>query len=68
MLNEVYVRIAENMKVKRPIEDTRSSLVFGSAGSIPGFVRYRSIPEFCSIPDTRYLRCKSSIQIEHSSQ
>ena len=23
-----------------------------SAGSIPGFVRYRSIPEFCSILDT----------------
>ena len=39
-----------------------------SAGSIPGFVRYRSIPEFCSILDTRYLRCKSNIQIEHSSQ
>ena len=27
MLDEVYVRIAENMKVKRPIEDTRASLV-----------------------------------------
>ena len=39
-----------------------------SAGSIPGFVRYRSIPEFCSILDTRYLRCKSNIHIEHSSQ
>ena len=24
----------------------------GSAGSIPGLVRYRSIPEFCSILDT----------------
>ena len=24
MLDEVYVRIAENMKVKRPIEDTRT--------------------------------------------
>ena len=23
-----------------------------SAGSIPGFVRFRSIPEFCSILDT----------------
>ena len=27
MIDEVYVRIAENMKVKRPIEDTRMSLV-----------------------------------------
>ena len=27
MLDEVYVRIAENTKVKRPIEDTRLSLV-----------------------------------------
>ena len=26
MLHEVYVRIAENMKVKRPIEDTRLTL------------------------------------------
>ena len=28
------------------------AVVCFSAGSIPGFVRYRSIPEFCSILDT----------------
>ena len=38
-----------------------------SAGSIPGFVRYRSIPEFCSILDT-YVVIKSNFHIEHSSQ
>ena len=27
MLDEVYVRIAENLKVKRPIQDTRLSLI-----------------------------------------
>ena len=27
-------------------------ILFCSAGSIPSFVRYRSIPEFCSILDT----------------
>ena len=35
---------------------------------VPGFVQYRSIPEFCSILDTRYLRYQSNIHIEHSSQ
>ena len=34
-----------------------------SASSIPGFVRYRSIPEFCLI-----LTLKFNIHIEHSSQ
>ena len=38
-----------------------------SAGSIPGFVRYRSIPEFCSILDT-YVVIKSNFHIEYSSQ
>ena len=38
-----------------------------SAGSIPGFVRYRSIPEFCSILDT-YVVIKYNFHIEHSSQ
>ena len=38
-----------------------------SAGSIPGFVRYQSIPEFCSILDT-YVVIKSNFHIEHSSQ
>ena len=41
--------------------------VIFSAGSIPGFVRYRSIPEFCSILDT-YVVIKSNFHIEHSSQ
>ena len=42
--------------------------IYVCAGSIPGFVRYRSIPEFCSILDTQFLRCTSNIHIEHSSQ
>ena len=33
--------------------------VWSSAGSIPGFVRYRSIPEFCSILDTYVVSLKS---------
>ena len=41
--------------------------IYISAGSIPGFVRYRSIPEFCSILDT-YVVIKYNFHIEHSSQ
>ena len=45
----------------------RTCIVFCSAGSIPGFVRDRSIPEFCSILDT-YVVIKSNFHNEHSSQ
>ena len=45
----------------------QSFTLTASAGSIPGFVRYRSIPEFCSILDT-YVVIMSNFHTENSSQ
>ena len=36
----------------KPVMDNRLVWMQFTASSIPGFVRYRSIPEFCSILDT----------------
>ena len=38
-----------------------STLHKSRAGSIPEFIRYLTIPELCSILDTRYLRLKSRL-------
>ena len=44
MLDEVYIRIGENMKVKRPIEDTRSSLVLAQENDFSCYVILVNLP------------------------
>ena len=46
LVTRTLTDITEDARLRLPKEDA------ASAGSIPGFVRYRSIPEFFSILDT----------------
>ena len=57
--NVLVVALFMLESVKRMcVEAVGPQILIFRAGTMPSFLPYLTIPELCSILDTRYLRCK----------